>query len=259
MKYTGVTSVVVILTLMLLDLLHFTTGGLLQLLPPKVPEFNQLPAGEPRKDAFFEFFTPLIRQENDRILALRQKLLKQYQTRGSLTTLQVRHLKRIALSYEMEEFDTANDAHWRTLLRRVDLIPISLALAQAANESAWGTSRFARQANNYFGHWCFVEGCGLVPKRRAQGRKHEVAVFDSPAESVHKYMLNLNRHFAYKELRLKRAKLRQQNQPVTGLALLPALQQYSERKLAYLEEIQEMIHFNGLNHLDRATTRVEAD
>jgi len=100
----------------------------------------------------------------------------------------------------------------------VDTIPPSLALAQAANESAWGTSRFARQAHNYYGQWCFEKGCGIVPDRRDANKSHEVAAFDSPRESVARYLHNLNSNSAYKSLRDIRSRLKAANKPVTGIA-----------------------------------------
>mgnify|MGYP002064425563 CR=1 FL=1 len=94
------------------------------------------------------------------------------------------------------------------LRRRVDTVPIRLALAQAAKESGWGTSRFARKGNNFFGQWCYDEGCGLVPRARGEGRSHEVRAFDSPGDSVASYLRNINTHHGYRELRHARAGLR---------------------------------------------------
>ena len=90
---------------------------------------------------------------------------------------------KTADEYGMKDFDVANDVSWPLLLNRVDVIPPSLALAQGANESAWGTSRFSKEGNNYFGQWCFKLGCGLVPRQRDSGAQHEVAKFDSPRQS----------------------------------------------------------------------------
>ncbi|MFM9673737.1 glucosaminidase domain-containing protein, partial [Streptomyces galilaeus] len=81
-------------------------------------------------------------------------------------------------------------------LRRVDIIPKELALMQAANESAWGTSRFARIGLNFFGQWCYSQGCGMIPNRRNSGAAHEVAAFKSVRDAVSSYFKNINTHAA---------------------------------------------------------------
>jgi len=128
---------------------------------------------------------------------------------------------------------------------------VSLALAQAANESAWGTSRFAREGNNYFGQWCFEPGCGLVPENRASGKTHEVARFSSPAESVKAYIENLNSNSAYEALRSQRAKQGESSSPIGGMALSNGLLNYSERGQDYVHDIQGLIQNNQLEKYDR--------
>ena len=123
-------------------------------------------------------------------------------------------------------------------------------LTQAAMESAWGTSRFAREGNNLFGQWCYQPGCGIVPKRRREGQVHEVASFDVVDAAVASYLRNINSHRAYADLRAARADLRAANQPVTGNAMANHLLRYSERGLDYVEEIQSMIRVNKLAVLD---------
>lgn len=132
------------------------------------------------------------------------------------------------------------------LLEHMDLIPAALVLAQAANESAWGTSRFALQANNYFGQWCFSKGCGVVPKQRNDGATHEVARFKSADASVAAYFLNINRNQSYKGLRVIRAKLRKDQKELDAIKLAEGLQHYSSRGDAYIEELQAMIRYNKL-------------
>ena len=130
------------------------------------------------------------------------------------------------------------------MLRRIDIVPADLALAQAALESAWGRSRFAKEGNNYFGHWCFVKGCGLVPQDRPQGARHEVARFSSAAESVRRYMHNLNSHPRYTELRLIREQSRDQNEPFTGSDLAAGLEGYSELGDEYIDMVRGLIRHN---------------
>jgi Bax protein len=128
----------------------------------------------------------------------------------------------------------------------VDAVPVSLALAQAAKESGWGTSRFAREGYALFGERCFETGCGMVPRARRKGLSHEVTRFDSPREAVASYVRNLNTHPDYAEFRQLRAKLRQAPSPHPGIDLAGSLTSYSERREAYVREIREMIRFNGL-------------
>lgn len=214
------------------------------------PDFTIYEDTEERKETFFGFFLPLVELRNEEILELRGELQRLREQRDSLSSRQQRRVEQVAADYGLDEFDIAAEQDWNTLLRRVDVVPPSLALAQAANESAWGTSRFAREGNNYYGHWCFVAGCGLVPDSRPEGASHEVAAFDSALHSVQRYIRNLNSHEAYTQLRLKREQLRRSGQPITGLELAEGLGRYSERGEAYIEELQSMIRFNNLDELD---------
>ena len=133
-----------------------------------------------------------------------------------------------------------------TLLRRVDVVPVSLALAQAAKESGWGTSRFVREGNNLFGEWCFEEGCGIVPKARAPGRRHEVRSFESPQASVESYLRNINTHPGYRSLRGARKAQRETRKDLSGVALARELSQYSERREDYVTEVRNLIIGNDL-------------
>lgn len=139
----------------------------------------------------------------------------------------------------------------KELVRRVDVIPTSLVLAQAANESAWGTSRFAREGNNIFGQWCFDEGCGLVPNRRGEDASHEVRAFASVEAAVRAYFRNLNTHPSYEDLRTLRASMRMQGLPLNSMVLARGLTRYSERGMDYVEELQDMIRINELRERDR--------
>lgn len=220
-----------------------------QQLPP-LPDFALYEDTDARKEAFFGYFLPLVEMRNEEILKLRADLLHLRERAGDLSGRQQRRLVQLAADYEINEFDSNEAGDWDTLLRRVDVVPPSLALAQAANESGWGLSRFALEGNNYFGHWCYVEGCGLIPDSRPAGARHEVAAFDSPAQSVQRYIRNLNSHDAYRELRLTRSELRQNEELITGLELAEGLTQYSQRGQEYIRELQAMIRFNELDVLD---------
>lgn len=200
--------------------------------------------------AFFDYFRPLIEDNNRSIRELRSRLLDWHQHRSDLGWSARLQVERIAGEYGIATFEISNEAHWKTLLRRVDIIPTSLALAQAAMESAWGTSRFAREVNNYFGQWCFKKGCGVVPDNRKEGARHEVADFDSPKESVASYFRNLNSYYAYKPFRELRARLRAENKPITGVALADGLTLYSERRANYIEELRFFMRQNQLLRID---------
>jgi len=215
--------------------------------------FSEITNIAEKKEAFFNFLQPQIDASNQEVLALRNKieqLKKRYKEMGkSLSTKEIDFLNATASTYKILNFNLEEDG-FAQLLKKVDVVPPSLATAQAANESAWGTSRFAVDGNNYFGQWCFEKGCGLVPKNRAQGASHEVAAFDSVQESVQQYMFNINSHETYQSLRTLRENLRKSNEQITGITLAEGLVGYSERGDAYIKEIQMMIRYNNLSKLD---------
>lgn len=221
----------------------------------KVPDFAAITDIKARKEAFFQFLTPMARAENDRLQQVRDTMLQlqQKQARGEpLSQPQQAWLKTLAEKYDVED-GSGDAAFWRALDRRIDQVPVSLLLAQGALESAWGTSRFALQANNLFGQWCFSKGCGLVPNARAADMSHEVRKFKTVNESVRAYMLNLNRHPVYQHLRDIRQRLRTKGEPVMGVALASGLERYSERGKAYVNEVKSMISYNKLFVYDRET------
>lgn len=219
-------------------------------LQPPVPDFTRYEAGAERKQAFFNYLLPLVEQRNREILASREQLLTWSGNRKDLGWWGSWRVESLAEYYAIGQFDLGSDDDWNTLLRRVDMVPPSLALAQAATESAWGTSRFAREGNNFYGEWCYVKGCGLVPDQREDGKYHEVADFDSPRDSVASYIHNLNYHWAYHSLRALRADLRAANDPVTGMELTRALDSYSIRGEQYAKELRSLIVFNNLSQYD---------
>jgi len=197
------------------------------------PDFTAYAAGPDRKAAFFEYFTPIVVEVNKELATDREQI------QSSCDADEADNLDQFLTKFRVDDADLEQESACEVLLRRADIVPASLAIAQAANESAWGTSRFAKLGNNFFGQWCFSKGCGIVPKSRDTNKNHEVADFRSPADSVESYMLNLNTHDAYKPL------------PVTGVALSYGLGKYSERGDEYGKEIREMISFNKLAVLDK--------
>ncbi len=214
-----------------------------------VPEFTAYDEIAQRKQAFLDYLYPLVANANIRVLQDRKQLLEIEQRlarNDAPNREQLMMLEKLALRYDIE-FKRQNPQHTiDRLLKRVDVVPVSLVLAQAANETAWGTSRFATEANNYFGQWCYRKGCGLVPGARTHGKNHEVRVFSSPAESVTAYMRNLNRNRAYAELRTLRHGLRQKNRPASGHALASGLGKYSELGNTYVSSLRSIILANQL-------------
>lgn len=197
-----------------------------------------------KKQQFFARLRPIVLAENARISKDRQRVLRLHRHKAWLAGADKRWLMELATRYRMPAFDVRKETDWQTLLRRVDEIPVELVLAQAANESAWGTSRFARLGNNYFGQWCYRKGCGMVPKHRAPGATHEVARFDSVEASVASYMHNLNTLGAYRALRRLRAQARARGQRPQAEQLAEGLVHYSARGKAYVRTLQAMIRQN---------------
>lgn len=216
-----------------------------------VPDFTRFKRVVDKKKAFFTFLKPQIAHQNQLIMMQRsavlsmQDLISNNQSNGeqNLSQDQLNQLNAICQDYAVN-CDELNDNTFKKLLLKVDIIPYELVLVQAANESAWGTSRFAREGYNFFGLWCFRKGCGFVPRHRNEGSDHEVARFSNLQAGVKSYLNNLNRHNAYSELRNIRAALRNTHQPVTAEALIEGLLSYSERGQAYIDELQAMLRVN---------------
>jgi Bax protein len=214
------------------------------------PQFNKIKDIKARKKAFFEFLLPFVRQENKNIWNKRQSLIEIRDSIVKNTPKDpsiLEKLQALAVEYKLDAKQKSEITIIEQLLAKIDVIPPGLVLAQAANESAWGTSRFAREGNNFFGQWCYKKGCGLIPKGRSKGMKHEVAKFDNAKKSVISYMRNLNIHPAYTELRKIRSKKRAENKLLDSVSLAKGLINYSERREAYVREIVEMIKFNKID------------
>lgn len=212
-----------------------------------LPDFGSFTNVQAKKDAFFGFLLPLIEEANAEIAMEREQLTAMLQ-RPKLSRSEQKRLAEMVRRYRVNR--TGSTEQIKRLLEKINTIPPSLAIAQAANESAWGTSRFAIDGNNLFGQWCFSRGCGLVPEYRADEAIHEVAVFKTPFLSVRAYMLNINRHTEYRELReLRRQEIRELGY-ATGLNLAGGLTGYSARGDEYVEELRSMIRYNGLDRYD---------
>lgn len=219
-----------------------------------LPNFTSITDTQERKDAFFDFLNPYIRRANTEIASTRRTLLS-IQDRANQGILNKRDrawIQRTAsdfgLKLDPEAVPSGEDIE--VLLLRVDRIPASLALAQAALESGWGTSRFAREGNNLFGKWCYVPGCGIVPRKRPAGATYEIRVYRSPKESFLDYIRNLNSNPAYESLWLIRADSRADGEQASGIELADGIFRYSEEGWLYISKVKQVIRSNGLADLD---------
>jgi Bax protein len=211
-----------------------------------VPDFGAYKQVKDKKLAFFNYLKPAVALQNEYIKTIRQYVqgLQAKQISGKdLSSEQQEELDWLLNEYRVKA-DQAIDAVYAELFRKIDIIPLELVLAQTANESAWGTSRFATQGYNFFGLWCFERGCGFVPLRRDDDAAHEVAKFDDLSSGMYAYMRNLNSHPAYKELRLIRQKARNNQKAITAYALADGLSKYSERGEEYIDELRDMMRIN---------------
>ncbi|UPW20535.1 glucosaminidase domain-containing protein [Agarivorans sp. TSD2052] len=210
-----------------------------------LPALNEVADVKQKKQLFTDFILPLIEASNQQILDQRSQLfaIKTQSTKGKLSDKQIEQLNGLAAQYRVEAKLDATEK-LKQLEARVDVIPPALVLAQAANESAWGTSRFAREGNNLFGQWCYQKGCGLVPLSRIDGAHHEVRKFDNVYQSVNAYMQNLNSHPAYRDFQISRQLARKTGQ-LDAIKLASHLTSYSERGQAYVEELQQMMRVNS--------------
>ena len=215
---------------------------------------SQIPV-QTKKDIFFKLITPAILRANELIQIERNYLIAMARNPSSLDNKAKEWLLQTAKKYKVIQKDenlTIDDALFEKLLMRVDIIAPSLALAQAAQESGWATSRFASEGNALFGQWTTSKTAMIPSKQRSQFSNFGLARFKTPQDSVNSYMLNLNTHNAYKKLRQKRFNLRKEGKIVTGLTLCETLDKYSERGDEYVVDLKKMINYNHLAHFDTA-------
>jgi Bax protein len=211
----------------------------------KLPkDMNTLGNTKVKRDLFIKIMLPLILDENEKIKFDRKKLFKilskDFNSPGERVWL-----KRRFKQYKIDDQDLAK------LKMRMDIIPVSIALAQAANESGWGTSRFALEGNALFGQWTWSKK-GISPADKDKNKTHKVLQFQILKASVRAYKNNLNTHNAYKEFREVRAQLRQSGEKVTGLKLTSYLEKYASIGEKYVEILESIIRKNSLSDFDNA-------
>lgn len=206
-----------------------------------------VPENAARKALFLQTMLPLVLQVNEEILADRRRLwdLRTRQRLGE----RLPAIDRLWLAVMADQHRVKRD-DIDALLKRIDIVPPSLALAQAAEESGWGTSRFSREGNAVFGEWTFSPVHGMVPGRREQGKKHRIQTFATLLESVRAYALNINRHSAYASLHRVRAAMRRTGRPIDGERLAGELAAYSERGTEYVATLRFLMAINNLRRLD---------
>jgi Bax protein len=209
-----------------------------------------------KKSLFFRALLPMVLAENARILRQRELLVDIFRADDLPTpdSPRGRILQGLLDEYRVPG-DPASAEVRAELLRRVDMVPVALVLAQAANESGWGTSRFARLGNNLFGVWTYQAAEGIIPAARAEGETHAVRVFGSLRASVRAHLHNLNIGHAYGELRGLRAQIRAQGGTLDSLVLADGLARYSSRGEDYIGEIQAIIRANHLRAVRGANLR----
>jgi Bax protein len=213
-----------------------------------------------KKKVFFRILLPIVLKVNEFILEdrVRATEITERLSRGAeVSGEDQKWLTALAVRYKLTGFsgDRLPASQYPELLLRVDVVPPSLSLAQAATESGWGTSRFAAEGNSLFGQWSWGKGLKPTEQRTESVGDQRVAAFDSTGACAYGYALNLNTQHAYQDLRLKRAELRRNKLPISGVALVPTLIHYSERGQAYVDELKTLISQNGLAIADGAHLR----
>jgi len=197
-----------------------------------------------KKELFIQIVLPLILAENQKILEDREKLFKILEKSFNSIGERV-WLKRRFKEYKIEDSDLAE------LKTRMDIIPVSLAIAQAAIESGWGTSRFALEGNALFGQWTWGKK-GIEPKQKDANKKFKILNFQILRASVRAYKNNLNTNNGYKEFREARALLRQNDEKISGLKLAKYLFRYAATGKEYTASLEKSIKINSLDDFDEA-------
>ena len=197
-----------------------------------------------KRELFIKIVLPLILDENQKIMDDRKKLFK-ILAKNFNTVGEKVWLKRRFREYKIEDQDLSK------LKIRMDIIPVSIALAQAANESGWGTSRFALEGNALFGQWTWSKK-GISPANKDPDKTHKILQFQILKASVRAYKNNINTHRAYKEFREVRAQLRQDDKQIVGLDLTKYLKNYAAIGEKYVSILENIIERNSLTDFDKA-------
>ena len=201
-------------------------------------DLDALQSTKIKKETFIKIVLPLIVAENERILADRSKLILLSEKKFT-TDSEKQWLRQKLLEYKVKKGDL------KELVKRIDIIPTSIALAQAAKESGWGTSRFALEGNAIFGQWTW-SGQGIAPLDRESNKNHKILKFPILRASVKAYQNNLNTHKSYSKFRQKRSVLRDKNKKIKGLELTETLNNYAQTGTEYTKKLNQIIKQNRL-------------
>ena len=194
-----------------------------------------------KKETFLQILLPLVVAENESIVKDRKyllEILKQNQSEKNKKWINKKYKKYRVSQKNINE-----------LIEKMDIIPVSIALAQAAKESGWGTSRFALEGNAIFGQWTW-NGVGIEPLEKVEGTKHKILKFPLLRASVKAYITNLNTHAGYKSFRQKRQELRNQNKGLSGLDLIHELDNYAQTGKEYTKILEKIINQNDLDEFE---------
>ena len=204
-------------------------------------DLDQIKTIKAKKETFLQIVLPLVVAENEKIETDRNYLLKVIRDNDSSEKLQ--WLKRKFKEYKVKDGDI------NELIEKVDIVPTSIALAQAAKESGWGTSRFALEGNAIFGQWTW-DGVGIEPLDKSDDQGHKILKFPILRASVKAYITNLNTHPSYKNFREKRLMLRQSNKALSGIDLIHELENYAETGKEYTRILEQIIEQNDLQEFE---------
>lgn len=215
--------------------------------------YYKLKSKEQKKE-FIRILKPMIDKSNNKTLQERafvENFLPQATRRGFrlLNPDDLRELLKISKKYRVKNIFDKDE-----YLKRIDTVPLSLAIAQGAIESGWGKSRFVREANNVFGHWTWGE-FGLIPTGREEGKTHKIRIFKDMQSSVDAYILNLNRHYAYKLFRKVRLQKRKEGGAITGHEAADTMIYYSELRQKYVDMLHKVMKENNLLSYDEENGR----
>ena len=211
-------------------------------------DFMEIQPTIERKRLFINTLIPIIYSENLQILNDRKKILDWWRESDGENFSRDFWPQWL---FELSERYGSSDSNLGNLLVRVDIIPISLALAQAAIESGWGTSRYSREGNAIFGQYTFDESRGLKPRDRNKDDQFFIKKFPNLSESVRSYLKNINTHLAYADFREERKKLRMSGENLSGYKLVNFLKDYSERKEFYIKDVKEIMTSNNFQKFDK--------
>jgi len=205
-------------------------------------DLDEIKDSKLKKDTFIKIVLPLVVAENEKITDDRLKL-KKIKSKKITSDKEKSWLRQKLREYKVKNSDI------KELEKRMDIIPISIALAQAAKESGWGTSRFALEGNAIFGQWTWT-GQGIEPLDKGKHQGHKILRFPILRASVKAYKNNLNTHKGYSKFREKRYSLRQRNKPIKGISLTDTLDNYAQTGKTYTKVLEQIIDQNSLDEFE---------